>query len=121
VTAEPGAFHYDAAREVWFTTRNVWVRAGNRRFVIPKGFECDLASIPWFLRWKLERFDLSLLAAFAHDWLYRTAGLGGRYTRLQADRVFLRLMKDEGVPKTRRRRAYKAVRMFGWKSMKKVA
>jgi hypothetical protein len=104
------------------------------RLTIPAGFQCDLASVPRILWWWISPFDLGA-AAIPHDWIYSHGGklpdgshqklvngtwenLPQAWTREEADRLFARMMRDVGVPRFMRRRAYNAVRLFGggaWK------
>jgi hypothetical protein len=108
-----------------------WSHQGARyRLTVPAGFQNDLASVPRVLWWYISPFDLGL-AAVPHDWIYFHAGrlpagsfqrLEGnrwvdvheRWSRRDADRLFGRLMRDAHVDRTRRRRAYLAVRLLGW-------
>ncbi len=91
------------------------------RITIPRGFTFDLASIPRPLWWIIAPFELSIAAPLVHDFLYRYQGNPGpgavvpprTYTRKEADRVFKRIMKQEGVWSWRWRSAYAAVRLFG--------
>jgi hypothetical protein len=96
--------------------------------VVPEGFTHDFASVPRILWWLVAPFDLGLASIF-HDWLYRHSGsvvtfgrpAGGSgwealdtpWTRRDADRLFARIMREQGVPRTRRRAAFLAVQWFG--------
>ncbi len=97
---------------------------------IPKDFEFDLASIPRFFWRFVAPFELSIAAPLIHDYLYRYQGkIPSKYisddhifTRKQADKIFLHLMIDEGVPNWKAKIAYRAVRIFGrraWNKHKK--
>lgn len=105
----------------------------NYCLVVPKGFQHDFASVPRQLWGLISPIDLGLASIF-HDWLYRHKGLvttllwegdPARWTprvepwsREQADRLFARIMREQGVAKWRRRCAYLAVRLAGrryWK------
>lgn len=114
----------------------VW-RAGGRtrRIVVPAGFVYDGASVPR-LGWTLAGIlpdGLIRAAACVHDWIYINKGRldDGSYqefnhqsqqwvrtrcdvTREEADRMFCRIMREAGLPKWRRRIAYRAVRLGGW-------
>lgn len=48
-----------------------------------------------------------------HDYLYATGGLGGRYSRAQADRILDEAMAACGVPAWRRAVIWAAVRVGG--------
>ena len=95
---------------------------------VPDGFTHDFASVPRVLWTLISPLDLGLASIF-HDWLYRNGGrvttrrwttaTGGwedveePWTRVQADELFARLMREQGVPRWRRRAAYLAVRVAG--------
>jgi Protein of unknown function (DUF1353) len=97
--------------------------------VIPKGFECDLSSVPRAL-WNIAApFELSVGGALTHDWLYRHTGLVHiidsqygeclhQFTRANADQFYLDYMKVEGVTWLKRTAAYRLVRLFGGSSWK---
>lgn len=106
-----------------------------RKLVVPAGYEVEV-SVP---RWCWSLFGITpwapdiLPAAVCHDWIYEHQGAlpDGSYwvqcpppdfwhtsdkqwTRLAADRLFGRMMKENGVADYRRWKAYKAVRWFGY-------
>ena len=102
--------------------------AGVYRLVVPEGFEHDFASVPRLLWALVAPLDLGIASLF-HDWLYRRAGraetlrwTGAQgalwepvrepWTRRDADRLFARLMREQGVARWRRRLAYLGVRWF---------
>lgn len=101
---------------------------GIYRLVVLEGFEHDFASVPRPLWAFIAPLDLGLASIF-HDWLYRHAGrvetlrwtgvetspwatVDMPWTREEADRLFARLMREQGVVRWRRRTAYLAVRWF---------
>lgn len=78
--------------------------------LVPSGFVTDFATVPrlpfaWLLAGRIA--DRS---AVMHDWLYFTRDL----SRAEADRMFLKAMRAEGVGQLRRMTMYIAVRLFGW-------
>ncbi len=88
-------------------------------FVINAGFRFDLASIPRILWRLLAPFELSIAAPLGHDYLYRhggrfvsLTGIKRKISRKDADKLFLKVMEDEGVGWFRRKAAYRAVRLF---------
>lgn len=119
---------YDTAACEWVLADAYAVHDDRRGRIldIPAGFRFDLASIPRVAWWLIAPFELSIVAALAHDHLYRTGGAdagiippGSTYSRAQADRLFADLMRSEGVSAWRRRAAHAAVRAFGggaWRS-----
>jgi hypothetical protein len=88
---------------------------------VPEGFMFDLSSVPRPLWWLIAPFELSVSAPLLHDFLYRSGGKPRAgsvepprtYTRLDADRMFRRIMEAEGVAAWRRTLGYAAVRLFG--------
>lgn len=84
---------------------------------IPAGFITDLASVPRPIRLLIDRTELGGAAPIAHDYLYQH---GGCYTfdhclrRRQVDRLFLVLMRKEGVRRWKRLMGWSAVRLAGW-------
>ena len=115
----------------YLVTENCWLleetykhQDGDHLVTIPQGFKFDLASIPRFFWWLIAPFELSIAAPLLHDFLYRYRGDPPQgsitphriYTRKQADVLFKRIMKQEGVWQWRRQLAYIAVRWFGKKA-----
>jgi hypothetical protein len=81
----------------------------------PVGFETDGASVPRIFWNVCPPMSNYTNAAVIHDFLYDNKGQaqGVKYTRAQADKVFLDAMTALGVARWRRRVMYRAVRMFG--------
>lgn len=82
---------------------------GATRFLIPKGFLSDGASIPKML-WKLigTPFNPSFVeAAFVHDYLW-SIGFDGKKT----DRAFYNILKANGVGSVRAKVMYIAVSAY---------
>lgn len=111
---------YDVRRRVWLVVADYRIHDEGCVLTIPAGFTLDLASIPRALWVVLSSIDLGLVGPLAHDFLYWREGATERdtwpprrYTRHEADRLFCRLMKLEGVPVWKRSVAYRAVRVFG--------
>lgn len=78
----------------------------------PAGFITDGASVPRVFWNILSPFGDYFGPAVIHDLLYSPRNR--RFTRAQADRIFLDAMIDAGVPFSRRRVIYLAVRLGGW-------
>jgi hypothetical protein len=116
-----------------------WLHEGYLyRITVPEGFVCDGNSVPWFARpWIPGDWSLGVAAVVVHDWLYAHKGVpplgsvqiwyngnwvdalryNGKVTPIQrrdADRLFARMMREWGVPKWRRRMAYRGVRAAFW-------
>jgi hypothetical protein len=101
---------------------------------VPNGFSYDGASVPRWL-WSISNLtpDGQIRAAAAvHDLIYAYDGtlpfglhamwkngvwincFGSGWSRKDADKIFLKIMRQTGVGKTDRNRAYIFVRLFGW-------
>ena len=81
---------------------------GGRLIVIPEPFLSGGFSIPKMWRGFFAKAPRYIMAAFAHDWLYKIQP--DKVTRKQADKIFLHWMKAYGVSRTRRNLMYWAVR-----------
>lgn len=114
--------------EPW-TYRWRYLNDSIRQLYIPKGFDTDLASVPKVIRFWIGREELRA-ASIPHDFLTRYGGhipypyfmIDGEpcvipWTRLQADKLFARMMRETGkISKVKRRAAFIAVRLGGWKA-----
>ncbi len=87
---------------------------------VPAGFETDFASIPRIFRIIIPKLGRYNKAAVLHDAIYQgqhqlktSLGCPMRFTRKQADTIFLDGMKELGVAKWKRRLMYWAVRIGG--------
>lgn len=77
--------------------------------VVPAGFVCDKASIPWQVRGFFEKDERAYeYPAMVHDWLY-----WNQYPRKQADDIFFNAMTECGVPDKHRNKIHWAVKEFG--------
>jgi len=79
---------------------------------VPKGFITDGASIPKYLRNFFPHGGRKFAPAVVHDVLYRT--IDHKFSREEADDLFLDAMLYNGVNKITAMIIYKAVRYFGW-------
>ena len=105
-----------------------WQADGAHRVLrIPAPFVFDAASVPRLFWALIDPVDL-IAGALPHDFLYRCGGRppAGSYfvegaevrepwERRDVDRLFGRAMKDFDVPSWKRRVAFRAVRIFGWR------
>jgi hypothetical protein len=121
---ETPAIFYDERRDKWVLLDEFTHTEPGFRLRVPRGFLFDLASVPRPLWAIIAPHELSVRAALVHDHLYRNAGLiipGDahpgeiirRFTRFDADILFLRMMREDGVPLWRRSLAFLAVRIGG--------
>lgn len=95
----------------WVLRKNLaFITANGRRFVAPRGFITDLASIPKLLRNVIDVNGKHRRAAVLHDYLYVTQ----QVTRAEADALFLEAMEVLEVGKPTRLVMWAAVRAGGW-------
>ena len=88
---------------------------------VKRGFVTDFASIPRFARLLIPKLGRYTKAAVIHDALYQDIVPGFRFTRAEADLVFLDAMADLGVVKWKRNLMYFWCRLgafFAWKVRK---
>lgn len=99
-----------------------WTYEGDGfRLTVPRGWETDLASIPGTLRPWLNDFLLGITGPLAHDFIYDHGGCPPpgscdpprRFTRWEADRILLRLMRLERVRRWHRTVSFLFVRAAG--------
>lgn len=81
--------------------------------LVPEGSVTDWASIPRALRNIITEYK-GKKAAAVHDYLYRTLGLGGKYSRKRCDEIFLEALIVLGVPTIQSHILYRGVRLGGW-------
>ncbi len=107
LTLKPCGKNYKSAAAIKLFAAGAWL-------TIPAGFLSDGASAPIFTlnTLGLSRFDPRLiLAAFAHDYAYRT----GELTKKQADKLFFQLLIDGGISRGKASILYNSVKAFGGK------
>ena len=75
--------------------------------VVPRDFITDYASSPWLLQNTFNRKGKMGLAGVVHDWLYFTE----TGTRKNADKLFMRICKEQGMGRVRAYMAYLGVRI----------
>lgn len=88
----------------------VYVTAAGIRYVVPKGFITDLASIPRLLRSVYDINGKSRQAAVLHDFCYCQQAV----TRAEADSLFLEALESLGIGWATRWSMYLGVRSGGW-------
>ena len=121
-TLQPPVVTYVGPGNAWRLEEPYPFHDGPTLITVPDGFLFDLASIPRIFWSLIAPFELSITAPLLHDFLYHFRGNppagsvtpSRRYSRVDADRLFRRVMEIEGVPGWRRTLAYLAVRAFGW-------
>lgn len=112
---------YDESEKIWILSEPYQYQSDDYQMIVPANFKFDLASVPRPFWWAISPFDLSISAPLIHDFLYVYRGQAPQdsvipyrtFTRLEADRLFDRMMEQEGVANWRRAISYRAVRLFG--------
>ena len=79
---------------------------------VPQGFITDYASIPRIFRPIVLPYGKHSGASVVHDYLY-SKGCNLNIERKKADKIFLEILKEEGVNPILARLMYIAVRIFG--------
>jgi len=102
----------------WITTADWPYLIDEGTVTVPKGFRCDLASIPRPLRIipGFGREELGVSGPVLHDWSFRHGGQlpeGICLSRRRTDRLFRTLMRCDGVGRVRAGMAWAATRLFG--------
>jgi len=88
-----------------------------KEFEVPTDFVTDLASVPRGFRWLIPKGRNESRGAVVHDFIYR-GNCRIKFTRAEADQLFLDAMEENGVGWVRRKAIYGAVRaggMFSWR------
>jgi hypothetical protein len=95
----------------WVVTDPLIGLRNSDKIIAPRGFITDLASIPRAFRGVFNVNGLLRAPAVLHDWLYCSQ----RYSRAEADAIFLEAMEARGMDKATRYAVYATVRTFGWR------
>lgn len=109
----------------------------DHRITVFSGFEHDGASVPGILRGFIPPEPLDR-AGLVHDWMHHWKGhlpdgshevlvdnywvvVGRPWSQYDSDRLFGRMLREdpEGPRRWRRRAAYRAVRVWGWRHWRK--
>lgn len=90
----------------------------NREIKVPKGFITDFASVPRIFNIFILPYGKHSSASLIHDWLY-SQDCTLKMKRKEADKIFLEIMKEEGVNIFKRNLMYYAVKVFGWRYYKR--
>ena len=96
----------------WKLLEAIWYHG----IFVSRDFITDGASIPLGLRWLFPHGGRKFFGAVVHDYCYRT----GCVSRKRADTIFLEAMLENNVSSLEANTIYRAVRMFGALSYKKV-
>src|SRR5438093_10277510 len=96
--------------QIWQLLKGIDYQGNQDLFQVPIGQHTDFASVPKVFVWFLPRYGRYTKAAILHDYLWRKAVPQGRITRLHADALFRRAMRDLHVAFLRRWIMWAAVR-----------
>jgi hypothetical protein len=99
----------------WLLMEELRYKGNKDEFCVDAQFTTDFASVPrifWNLIPPVGKYSK---AAVIHDWLY----VNKTVSRKDADGIFRRIMRENGVPKWKRYVMWAAVRAFGWIVWKK--
>ena len=108
------SIHWDNKLSVWETDSVVyWIENGVDIWV-PVGFQTDLATVPPPFSLLFKTFGKHNRAAIVHDYLFKKRGKikGHTFTRPEIDRIFLNIMKADGVSSFFRNTMYLFVRLY---------
>jgi Protein of unknown function (DUF1353) len=103
---------YLALEGVWQLDHDVTVYGNEESWVVPAGFKTDLASSPRALWWLIGPYGPYLFSALVHDWMYEQ-WRNGNFKRVDADGIFRRNLRQDGVRKVQRWFMWTAVRFAG--------
>lgn len=91
----------DAVR--WRTAETLVYEGGEGDvFTVPSGYVTDFATVPRVAVWLIPRFGNYTRAAILHDWLLTDALPAGMVSARDADGIFRRVLRELGVPPSRR-------------------
>ncbi len=123
---EPMKIHRNLEFDMWQMSEDYLYPIGMGVVInIPKGYVTDLVSLPPVAWLAISPFRLSVVAPMVHNLLYYLKGnLEAPYLHIHtssifkvdrplADKIFLNILVEEGVPVFRRNVAYRSARLLG--------
>lgn len=99
-------------KNLWRVLEDTELNIFGGTIVIPKGFECDMASIPKCFQWLVSKRGFEIDVSIVHDYLYSEYS-NYDINREEADAIFRQLMINNGMSSLKANLIYKSVRMFG--------
>lgn len=102
--------HGELTRPMLFNHKHILIK-------IPQRFKTDFVTVPQFFWWYVYPTGLLVKPAVLHDYLY-SKECKLRYSRKDADKLFLLAMKLVNINWFKRHIAYYSVRLFGRKYYK---
>jgi hypothetical protein len=97
--------------DTWTVVDPLIYRGRRDTFTVPAGFRTDFATVPRVVVWLIPRFGRYTLAAVLHDWLVTEGLRTGAVSSRDADGLFRRVMREQGVPTARRWLMWTGVRL----------
>lgn len=88
--------------DTWLVVEPLVYRGRADVFRVPAGFPTDFASVPRVVVWLVPRLGRYTLASVLHDWLVSEGLDTGVVGSRDADGIFRRVMREQGVPVVRR-------------------
>ncbi len=82
----------------WAIQHDLVYEGAKEVFTVPRGFVTDFASVPRFATWLIPVYGLYTKVAILHDWFIKYAIGRGIISSSDADGIFRRVMREEGVP-----------------------
>lgn len=82
----------------WAIQTDLRYEGNEEVFTVPRGYITDFASVPRFAMWLVPVYGLYTKVAILHDWFCSYAIVAGLITARDADGIFRRVMREEGVP-----------------------
>jgi len=118
--------YYSPSLKAWVLGESHTVGINGATLCIREGYRFDMASVPRLLWPWISSFELGTEAPLLHDVGYQNGGRWPSFpelvwTRRQVDRLFLHIMRDEGVGRCKRTVAWAAVRLFGWLAYRRMS
>lgn len=88
-----------------------------RKITVLPPFEYDKGSVPeWVQNWLQRDHRQAVIAFLIHDWLYHSQQIEGQWiARSEADKIFLDILRQEGMSLFKSWTAYMAVKSWGWR------
>lgn len=83
------------------------------RFIIPKGYTSDFASVPQLFWWLVPPHGVTATACIVHDYLYEVKPFK-HVTRREVDDYWLSLLRATTAPRWQIYLMYYYVRLLGW-------
>jgi hypothetical protein len=96
--------------KIYVLVTDLFFHIDGSRYIVPRGFRTDLASIPFPMsKWIKRENDHYARSVILHDYLYQK-----QIGRFKADEIFFQAMLEEGTPLRYAIPFYLGVRLCGW-------